>query len=281
MEGTGMERLQRCVKEGLPAIVGAVNDYLRGQNHGRIRPKVCEIEPGKAEPSWFRHFAKTQRPERTDGKSLGMYIEKLLKAEISRFLGIAIGGSSAAGVDIPELALNTKATSDRQPQSSEPFHSVYDRVLGAKYDIVVCIYNGTEFFESTGCPLRILSAQYLARTEVADNKLCATAKQLQSLASGRSIRADLAKRALRAIVYAKKGGPKRASYTELDKSLAAEDETRILGAVENCETDMAAEGEIPLPSDEEWTTFLASPLNGKIGISFALQWRYQFRSLAE
>ena len=276
-----MEEMQERVKEGLPAIVEAVNTYLRGQNHALIRHKVCEIEPGKAEPSWFRHFAKAKRPERTDGKSLGTYIEKLLKAEISRFFGIAIGGSPAAGVDIPELALNTKATSDRQPQSSEPFHSPYDRVLGSKYDIVVCIYNGTELFGSTACPLRILSAQYLERTEVADKKLCATATHLQALACNSQIQADLARRTLRAIVYAKKGGPKRASYTALDKSLASGDVTHVSETVQTCEMDMAAEGEIALPNEEEWSDFLAAPLNGKIGISFALQWRYQFRSLAE
>ena len=31
-----------------------------------------------------------------------------------------------------------------------------------------------------------------------------------------------------------------------------------------------------LPSDNEWTRFLSSNLNGKIGMSFALQWRYNF-----
>jgi len=31
-----------------------------------------------------------------------------------------------------------------------------------------------------------------------------------------------------------------------------------------------------LPSDGEWSRFISSPLNGKIGMSFALQWRYNF-----
>jgi hypothetical protein len=34
-----------------------------------------------------------------------------------------------------------------------------------------------------------------------------------------------------------------------------------------------------LPNDNEWNRFLRSPLNGKIGLSFALQWRYNFSCL--
>lgn len=34
-----------------------------------------------------------------------------------------------------------------------------------------------------------------------------------------------------------------------------------------------------LPNDNEWQRFLRSPLDGKIGMSFALQWRYNFGSL--
>lgn len=34
-----------------------------------------------------------------------------------------------------------------------------------------------------------------------------------------------------------------------------------------------------MPSDNEWERFLDSPLNGKIGLSFALQWRYNFGNL--
>ena len=33
------------------------------------------------------------------------------------------------------------------------------------------------------------------------------------------------------------------------------------------------------PTDKEWHQFLTSPLDGKIGMSFALQWRYNFKRL--
>jgi len=275
-----MNELQRKVKEGLPGIVEAVNQYLCGDKHPRIKRHLCAIEPGNEQPSWFIHLARKRRPQRTDGKSLGTYIEKLLKAEMSRLLGIPLIGSSASGVDIPELDLNTKATSDRQPQSSEPFDSAYDRVLGAKFDIVVCIYNGRELLESS-CPLRILSAEYLKKTEVADAKLCGTAKLLQRLALAKVIGNDLAKRTLKSIVHSKKAGPKGAFYMALHDALASDDPGRIAAALESCEQEMGAEGQTGVPSSGEWNSFLRSPLEGKIGISFALQWRYQFRSLAK
>ena len=34
-----------------------------------------------------------------------------------------------------------------------------------------------------------------------------------------------------------------------------------------------------LPNDNEWQRFLRSPLDGKIGLSFALQWRYNFGNI--
>ena len=276
-----MKPLNERLRSKLSEIVASVNEYLRGEGHSRIREYVCEFEPTGTGPSWLAHFASTRRPERTDGKSLGTYIEKLVKAEISRILNVPITGSSAVGVDIPELSLNTKATSDRQPQSSEPFDSPYDRVLGAKFDILVCIYNGKEFFTAESAPLRILTAQYLEQTEIADSTLCATAKLLQSLALAGAIETNLAQRALKAIVYSKKGGPKRQLYSALHNALVSGDSGRIQTAVERCEEDMAREGEIGLPSKSEWQRFRKSPLNGRIGISFALQWRYQFRALTK
>jgi len=33
------------------------------------------------------------------------------------------------------------------------------------------------------------------------------------------------------------------------------------------------------PNDDEWKRFLASPLDGMIGMSLALQWRYNFGPL--
>jgi hypothetical protein len=259
----------------IPAIVEQVNYYLRGERHQQL----AKVIPGSTAfgREWLACLRSTKLPPRTDGKSLGTCIEKLLKAEISRSLNIILTGSAAAGVDIPELSLNTKATSDRQPQSSEPFDSPYERLLGAKYDILACIYNGIEFLKSQkNLPIQINAAMYYARTEVADMQLCATARLLRDLYTANNVDERLARRTLRSIVYAKKSGPGSAGYKVLKNGISKGDLTVIRAAVEAHEEEMATEGEIGLPKEKEWVEFKTSPLNGKIGISFALQWRYQF-----
>lgn len=154
----------------IPEVVEQVNFYLRGERHEQLE------ESSIAKDKWLECLKRTKLPGRTDGKSLGTCIEKLLKAELSRKLGMSLHGSAASGVDIIELSLNTKATSDKQPQSSEPFDSPYERVLGAKFDIFVCVYNGIEFLQSQkNAPIQITAAMYYNRTEVADQQLCESA----------------------------------------------------------------------------------------------------------
>ena len=166
-----------------------------------------------------------------------------------------------------------------QPQSSEPFDSPYERVLGAKFDILACIYNGTEFLKSQkSAPLQITAAMYYAQTEVADQQLCASARLLRERLNSNAVDEDMAKRALRAIVFARKSS---AGYKALHKGLQRNEIAVIRATVEAYEEVMAAKGKIELPKDAEWTAFKNSPLNGKISISFALQWRYQYNPAAD
>jgi len=107
-------------------------------------------------------------------------------------------------------------------------------------------------------------------------KLCATARLLRGLYTSNVLDDKLAKRGLRAIVYAKKGGRGSAGYKVLRDGISKGDLTVIGAAVEAHEEEMATEGEIGLPKEKEWTAFKDSPLDGKISISFALQWRFSF-----
>lgn len=263
----------RLDRKLIPQLVEQVNHYLRGKRHHELVNSSIACE------DWVACLKQTGIPPKTDGKSLGTCIEKLLKAEISRTLGVKLTGSAAAGVDIPELALNTKATSNRQPQSSEPFDSPYERVLGAKYDILACIYNGNEFLRSErNTPIQITAAMYYERTEVADRQLRDSARLLRELHVAGTVREELAKRVLRSIVYAKKSS---AGYKALHKGLQRAQLAVIDATVEAYEEEMAAKGKIELPKEAEWEAFKGSPLNGKISISFALQWRYQYNPNAE
>ena len=257
----------------IPHLVEQVNFYLRGERHEQL------VDSSIARDEWLDCLKKTGIPARTDGKSLGTCVEKLLKAEISRSLGVQLTGSAAAGVDIPELSLNTKATSDRQPQSSEPFDSPYERVLGAKYDILVCVYNGAEFLAAQRrVPIQISAAMYYRRTEVADQQLCESARLLRDAYNRNLVGEELARRTLRAVVYARKTA---AGYKALHKGLERGEVVVLDATVEAYEEVMAEKGKIELPKEEEWSAFKKSPLDGKISISFALQWRYQYNPNAE
>ena len=80
------------------------------------------------------------------------------------------------------LCPNQQRAEDFWPQSSEPFDSPYERVLGAKYDILACVYNGKEFLHlQTATSLQITAAMYYERSEVADQILCASARLLREL----------------------------------------------------------------------------------------------------
>lgn len=67
----------------------------------------------------------------------------------------------------------------------------------------------------------------------------------------------------------------------LDRLLALEKispvEVGILGAAENW-VILTQKDNGRFPNENEWQRFCKSPLNGKIGMSFALQWRYNFRT---
>src|SRR5439155_14036593 len=65
----------------------------------------------------------------TDGKAVGTYLEHRFQTHLqSRY---TYGrGNSAKGIDFPELGVDIKVTSIRQPQSSCPFKSARQKIYG-------------------------------------------------------------------------------------------------------------------------------------------------------
>lgn len=66
----------------------------------------------------------------TDGKAVGTYFEHKFQAHLHDRYLYAVG-SSAKGIDIPELDVDLKFTSVRQPQSSCPFRSARQKSTGS------------------------------------------------------------------------------------------------------------------------------------------------------
>lgn len=253
-----------------------VNSYLRGESLDLVAEQLRSLEPTRTLPAWFNELRSRKRPLKSDSKTLGTCVEKLLKAEIGRAFDLQITGSSASGVDIPELNLNTKATSDRQPQSSEPFKSAYERILGANYDILLSVYNGEAFLEDARRSLEIVNIAYLTKTEVADANLCVLARLSRELLRRQVFDEALCRRVVRGIVYLKKG---KRLYNQLKGALTTGDIPELDNVLREMETAADhLDSLIDQPSPSEWDQYLSAKLDGKIGISFALQWRFQFRS---
>lgn len=75
----------------------------------------------------------------TDGKAVGTYIEQAFhKHLLEKYTHKP--GSSASGIDLPELGVDIKATSIRQPQSSCPFRDASQKVYGLGYHLLVFVY---------------------------------------------------------------------------------------------------------------------------------------------
>ena len=76
----------------------------------------------------------------TDGKAVGTYLEQKFRTYLQERYQF-IPGNSASGIDIPELLVDIKTTSVRQPQSSCPFKSARQKVYGLGYSLLVFVYD--------------------------------------------------------------------------------------------------------------------------------------------
>jgi len=76
----------------------------------------------------------------TDGKAVGTYLEHKFQEALQRKYEYA-RGSSAKGIDFPQLDVDIKVTSIRQPQSSCPFKSARQKIYGLGYCLLVFVYD--------------------------------------------------------------------------------------------------------------------------------------------
>jgi len=75
----------------------------------------------------------------TDGKAVGTYLEQKFKRYLQERYEFS-PGNSAEGIDLPELLVDLKTTSVRQPQSSCPFRSARQKVYGLGYSLLIFVY---------------------------------------------------------------------------------------------------------------------------------------------
>jgi len=108
----------------------------------------------------------------TDGKAVGTYLEQKFSRWLREERGYEfVQGSSASGIDFPELEVDVKVTSIRQPQSSCPFKSARQKVYGLGYSLIIFVYDKKDDGVARTATLRILYVIYVEREYTADYQL--------------------------------------------------------------------------------------------------------------
>jgi len=103
----------------------------------------------------------------TDGKAVGTYFEHKFQAYLSKKYTYVMG-SSAKGIDFPEVGVDLKVTSIKQPQSSCPFKSARQKIYGLGYSLLVFVYEKTDDDKTHTGLLNILHAIFVEKARTGD-----------------------------------------------------------------------------------------------------------------
>lgn len=124
----------------------------------------------------------------TDGKALGTYLEH----KFQNYLDVKYmykQGSSAKGIDFPDLAVDIKVTSIKQPQSSCPFRTASQKIYGLGYSLLVFVYDKTEDAKARRGNMKILHSLFVKSGRTGDYQ---TTKGLRKLLENEANADDLA-----------------------------------------------------------------------------------------
>src|SRR6266446_8711711 len=124
----------------------------------------AKTESKHAEPSLFGV---------TDGKAVGTYLEHKFQGILQCKYTYA-RGSSAKGIDFPELGVDIKVTSIRQPQSSCPFKSASQKIYGLGYSLLVFVYEKKDDEATRKGRLDIQHVIFVEKQETADYQTTTT-----------------------------------------------------------------------------------------------------------
>ncbi len=103
----------------------------------------------------------------TDGKAVGTYLEHKFQEALQKKYEYA-RGSSAKGIDFPELDIDIKVTSIRQPQSSCPFKSARQKIYGLGYSLLVFVYDKKDERKTRTATLDIKHVIFIESAQTGD-----------------------------------------------------------------------------------------------------------------
>jgi hypothetical protein len=124
-----------------------------------------------------RRFATTASgyPERslygvTDGKAVGTYFEHKFKSHLGNNYTYA-EGSTAKGIDFPDLGVDIKVTSIKQPQSSCAYKSARQKIFGLGYALLVFVYDKQDDDATRTGRLSLLHTVFIEAQRTADYQM--------------------------------------------------------------------------------------------------------------
>lgn len=133
----------------------------------------------------------------TDGKAVGTYLEHKFRSYLLSHNYNFTVGNSASGIDFPDLFVDLKVTSIRQPQSSCPFRSARQKVYGLGYSLLILVYDKTDNAIQQTSTLNIVSAVLVEAAHTADFQLTKGLRDILSNAGNLDdVRAFLAEKNL-------------------------------------------------------------------------------------
>lgn len=106
----------------------------------------------------------------TDGKAVGTFVEVGFNGYIADHYEHQ-AGNAAKGIDFPDLNVDLKVTSIKQPQSSCPFRSATQKVYGLGYHLLVFVYEKFDDPKAQAARLQIQHVVFIDMAHTADYTL--------------------------------------------------------------------------------------------------------------
>lgn len=106
----------------------------------------------------------------TDGKKIGTYLEHKFRSYLAENYTFE-HGNSASGIDFPDLNIDMKVTSIKQPQSSCPFKTAQQKIFGLGYGILVFVYEKFDTHNAQTGRLDIKHTIYIEKERTADYQM--------------------------------------------------------------------------------------------------------------
>ncbi len=103
----------------------------------------------------------------TDGKAIGTYSEQKFKLYLKEKYDF-VEGNAASGIDFPELLVDIKVTSTKQPQSSCPFKSARQKIFGLGYSLIIFVYEKLDNSLNRTANLRMITTIFVSAERTAD-----------------------------------------------------------------------------------------------------------------